>query len=83
MTMVYKVREAETRYSVIDHQLAKAGRNLADRAQVRFEIPVTGFHGSPFRGVSVACTPPTAILTSEVSRATTGRNVTRYQDLTA
>lgn len=36
----YRVTEAETKYSLIDPQLAKAGWNLSDRTQVKFEIPV-------------------------------------------
>ena len=39
----YKINEQETRYSLIDPQLKKAGWNLSDRTQVGFEIPVPNY----------------------------------------
>jgi hypothetical protein len=41
-----RVTEAQTRYSLIDPQLEKAGWNLSDRTQVKSEIPVDGYDGS-------------------------------------
>jgi hypothetical protein len=35
----YRISEAETRYSIIDPQLKKAGWNVGDRTQVGIEIP--------------------------------------------
>lgn len=50
-----KVTEAQTRYSLIDPQLAKAGWNLSDRTQVAFEIPVAGYDGSASEGFTDYC----------------------------
>jgi type I restriction enzyme R subunit len=55
ITMSYKITEAETRYSLIDHQLAKAGWNLADRTQVGIEIPVDGYDATPLQGITDYC----------------------------
>ena len=44
------VTEAQTRYSLIDPQLEKAGWNLSDRTQVKLEIPVDGYDGSAGAG---------------------------------
>jgi type I restriction enzyme, R subunit len=50
-----RVSEAQTRYSLIDPQLRKAGWNLADRTQVAAEIPVAGYDASPLEGVTDYC----------------------------
>ena len=42
----YRVTESQTRFSLIDPELQKAGWNLSDRTQVKFEIPVYGYDGS-------------------------------------
>ena len=34
--------EAQTRKKLIDGQISKAGWNLLDRNQVRFEVPASG-----------------------------------------
>jgi type I restriction enzyme, R subunit len=50
-----RVNERETRYSIIDPQLKKAGWNLSDRTQVAFEIPVAGYDGSVSEGFTDYC----------------------------
>jgi len=44
--------EAKTREEKIDPALAKAGWNLGNRSQVRFEIPVDGEEAEPWNGVT-------------------------------
>ncbi|MBI5651441.1 MAG: DEAD/DEAH box helicase family protein [Chloroflexi bacterium] len=44
--------EAQTRENKIDPALSKAGWNLANRSQVRFEIPVDGENAEPWNGVT-------------------------------
>jgi type I restriction enzyme R subunit len=44
--------EAQTRKSLIDGQLSKAGWNLRNRDQVRFEVPASGDEENPFEGVT-------------------------------
>jgi type I restriction enzyme, R subunit len=46
------INEAKTRYLLIDPALTKAGWNLANRSQVRFEIPVDGEDAEPWNGVT-------------------------------
>jgi type I restriction enzyme R subunit len=50
-----KISEKETRYSLIDPQLKKAGWNLSDRTQVRFEIPVTNYDKTVVAGFTDYC----------------------------
>ena len=50
-----KLNESQTRYNLIDPQLAKAGWNLADRTQVWFEVPVDGYDASPQSGITDYC----------------------------
>lgn len=50
-----KVSEAETRYSLIDPDLKKAGWNLSDRSQVGFEIPVDKYDGKLEAGITDYC----------------------------
>ena len=49
------LNEAKTRASLIDPQLEKAGWNLSDRSQVRFEVPVIGYDTSPWNGFTDYC----------------------------
>jgi type I site-specific restriction endonuclease len=49
---VLALREAATRQNLIDPALTKAGWNLANRAQVRFEIPVDGEDAEPWNGIT-------------------------------
>jgi type I restriction enzyme R subunit len=51
----YHVSEAETRYSIIDPQLKKAGWNLSDRTQVAFEIPAAGYDAAASGGYTDYC----------------------------
>ncbi len=51
----YRISEQQTRYSIIDPQLKKAGWNLSDRTQVGFEIPVAGYDATPFEGITDYC----------------------------
>jgi type I site-specific restriction endonuclease len=44
--------EAITRRDKIDPALNKAGRNLANRAQVRFEIPIDGGDAEPWNAIT-------------------------------
>ncbi len=44
--------EAKTRENLIDPALARAGWNLGNRSQVRFEIPVDGENAEPWNGVT-------------------------------
>jgi type I restriction enzyme R subunit len=50
-----KISEKETRYSLIDPQLKKAGWNLADRTQVGFEIPVSNYDKTFITGFTDYC----------------------------
>jgi type I restriction enzyme R subunit len=52
---VTRISEAQTRYSLIDPQLKKAGWNLSDRTQVAYEIPVAGYDGSSSEGFTDYC----------------------------
>ncbi len=49
------LNEQQTRYTLIDPVLAKAGWNLADRTSVGFEIPVEGYDASPQSGITDYC----------------------------
>ena len=49
------ISESQTRYSIIDPQLKRAGWNLSDRTQVAFEIPVAGYDGSISEGFTDYC----------------------------
>jgi len=51
----YRISESKTRYNLIDPQLKKAGWNLTDCTQVGLEIPVAGYDGSPYEGITVYC----------------------------
>ena len=42
--------EVKTRALLINPQLEKAGWNLSDRSQVRFEVPVQGYDPTPWNG---------------------------------
>jgi len=44
------LRESETRYTIIDPMLAKAGWNLSDRTQVLFEIPTENYDKTIING---------------------------------
>ncbi len=46
------VSEAKTRRDKIDPALSKAGWNLGNRSQVRFEIPVDGADAEPWNGIT-------------------------------
>ena len=46
------LNEATTRRDLIDPALAKAGWNLGNRSQVRFEIPVDGENAEPWNGIT-------------------------------
>src|SRR5438046_15473 len=47
--------EQQTRYSIIDPMLSKAGWNLSDRTQIWFEVPVVGYDASPQGGITDYC----------------------------
>ncbi len=49
------ISEKQTRYSLIDPQLVKAGWNLDDRTQVKFEIPVTNYDKTAVTGFTDYC----------------------------
>ena len=49
------LNEKETRYSIIDPLLVKAGWNLADHTQVGFEIPVQNYDKTRLTGFSDYC----------------------------
>ena len=49
------LNEATTRQDLIDPAIAKAGWNLEDISQVRFEIPVDGYDAEPWNGVTDYC----------------------------
>lgn len=49
------INEKETRYSIIDPLLAKAGWNLADHTQVGFEIPIQNYDKTRVNGFSDYC----------------------------
>jgi type I restriction enzyme R subunit len=49
------ISEQETRYSLIDPQLKKAGWNLSDRTQVGFEIPVAKYDKTKVSGFTDYC----------------------------
>jgi type I site-specific restriction endonuclease len=51
----YTFREKETRYSIIDPVLVKAGWNLADHTQVGFEIPVQNYDKTRVTGFTDYC----------------------------
>jgi len=51
----YRISENETRYSIIDPQLKKAGWNLSDRTQVGIEIPVDDYDATPKEGFTDYC----------------------------
>lgn len=44
------LNEAQARYLLIDPALVRAGWNLDDRTQVRFEVPVDGYDAEPWNG---------------------------------
>ncbi|HMR42101.1 MAG TPA: DEAD/DEAH box helicase family protein, partial [Ignavibacteria bacterium] len=46
----YTISEQQTRYTLIDPMLAKAGWNIHDRSQVRFEIPTENYDKSLING---------------------------------
>lgn len=50
-----RINEQETRYSLIDPQLKKAGWNLSDRTQVGFEIPVINYDKTVVQGFTDYC----------------------------
>jgi len=47
--------EAATRANLIDPELSRAGWNIGDRTQVRFEVPVDGYDAEPWNGVTDYC----------------------------
>jgi type I restriction enzyme R subunit len=51
----YHISEKETRYSLIDPSLTKAGWNLADHTQVSFEIPVASYDNTKIHGFTDYC----------------------------
>ncbi len=52
---VNQFSESETRYTLIDPMVKKAGWNLADRRQTAFEVPVDGYDASPINGITDYC----------------------------
>src|ERR1039457_6946788 len=50
-----QLSESETRYTLIDPMVVKAGWNLADRRQIAFEVPVDGYDASPINGITDYC----------------------------
>jgi type I restriction enzyme, R subunit len=44
------LNEARTRAFLINPQLERAGWNLSDRSQMRFEVPVKGYDPTPWNG---------------------------------
>jgi type I restriction enzyme, R subunit len=46
------LNESETRYSLIDPLIRKAGWNLADKREVAFEVPVNGYDATPENGIT-------------------------------
>src|SRR5690349_10862240 len=48
--MPLSLSESQTRATLINPQLVAAGWRLADRTQVRFEVPVQGYDPSPWNG---------------------------------
>jgi type I restriction enzyme R subunit len=49
------LNEAQTRAAQINPQLERADWNLADQAQVRFEVPVAGYDRRPWNGFTDYC----------------------------
>jgi type I restriction enzyme R subunit len=49
------LNESGTRALLINPQLEKAEWNLSDRAQVRFEVPVSGYDPTPWNGFTDFC----------------------------
>ena len=49
------LNEARTRSMLIDPQLLTAGWKLADRTQVRLEVPVDGYNAEPWNGITDYC----------------------------
>lgn len=50
-----QLNESQTRYTLIDPSIKKAGWNLADRSQIWFEVPVQGYDASPQSGITDYC----------------------------
>jgi len=55
MMTAYRISEQETRYSLIDPQLKRAGWNLSDRTQIGLEIPVSGYDAHWGEGITDYC----------------------------
>ena len=53
--MSMDLNEAQTRAARIDPQLERAGWNLSDNTQVRFEVPVAGYDPRPWNGFTDYC----------------------------
>lgn len=51
----FNISEKETRYSIIDPLVTKAGWNLTDHTQVGFEIPVTDYDKTVVKGFTDYC----------------------------
>jgi type I restriction enzyme R subunit len=49
------LNEAKTRAQLINPQLERAGWNLSDHTQVRFEVPVAGYDPTPWNGFTDIC----------------------------
>ncbi len=52
---LYQISEEETRYSIIDPRLKKAGWNLSDHTQIGFEIPVQNYDKTKVTGFTDYC----------------------------
>jgi type I restriction enzyme R subunit len=67
--------ESATRATLIDPQLTQAGWDLADRTQVRFEVPVDGYDATPWNGVTDYCLyEPSGLVIAVVEAKRTSRN---------
>ncbi len=55
MPRIMNLNEAQTRAAQINPQLERAGWNLSDQAEVRFEVPVTGYDPKPWNGFTDYC----------------------------
>jgi len=71
----FSLNEAQARYLLIDPALRRAGWNLDDRTQVRFEVPVDGYDAEPWNGVTdYSLYFPSAEVSGVVEAKRTSRN---------
>jgi type I site-specific restriction endonuclease len=52
---MHRISEDQTRKSLIDPQLERAGWTLRDHSKVKIEIPVDGYDKEPWNGVTDYC----------------------------